>query len=219
MVKKIILICILTSVIVGGQDWRTRQYIHAVVADSAGTMRGTVSDTADVVRTEYGSGDNTVKGIIRDTATVVWSDSVPTIRGEIRDTINGWWGDTSSVILRKDGTVPLTNDWAMGDYDITGLEKIETDSATIGDLTVSSKLTSTSVTRGQATFTADALDDTVAGIIGVSTNSIILLTPKMAKALTGQLSWTYLNTDSILVRVLAADTVARQVTYSWFRIE
>jgi peptidoglycan/xylan/chitin deacetylase (PgdA/CDA1 family) len=73
--------------------------------------------------------------------------------------------------------------------------------------------------RGQATFTAVCLIDTVE-VAGVTTNSFVFLTVKSTTTPTSDLSWAYLNTDSITVHCLAADTALLRVNpYCWFRIE
>lgn len=87
------------------------------------------------------------------------------------------------------------------------------------NVTIEGTITSTSVTRGQASFTRNVIVDTVPGVTGVSTNSFILLTAKKSTALTGGLTWTYLAAESILVHVLAADTTGAALTYCWFRVE
>jgi hypothetical protein len=87
------------------------------------------------------------------------------------------------------------------------------------ELDVAERITGSSLTRGQATFSAVCLIDTVV-VAGVTTNSFVFLTVKSTTAPTSDLSWAYLNTDSITVHCLAADTVLLRINpYCWFRIE
>jgi len=74
-----------------------------------GLIRGEIGDTSDIVRGQISDSCNQVRDEIRDTSTVVWNDS-------------------AVVALRKDGSVALTANWAAGDFDITGLEKVGADS-------------------------------------------------------------------------------------------
>jgi hypothetical protein len=97
--------------------------------------------------------------------------------------------------------------------------KIESNTVIQGNFTARGLIASTSITRGQATFTRNTIVDTVPGVTGVSTNSFITVTGKMGAALNSGLTWEYLNTDSILVHILEDDTTGQAVTYCWIRME
>ena len=94
MMKRIIVVLNLFAFCVFAQDHRVRRYVKTMIDNSEVEMHGIISDTSDIVRTEYGSGDNAVRDEIRDTSTTVWNDSIPTIRGEIRDTSTIVWNDS-----------------------------------------------------------------------------------------------------------------------------
>jgi hypothetical protein len=55
------------------------------------------------------------------------NDTTAILRGAMTDSANDVWNDSAVVALRKAGTVALTGNWNAGDYDITGLEKLEAD--------------------------------------------------------------------------------------------
>jgi parallel beta-helix repeat protein len=119
--------------------------------------------------------------------------------------------------LRQQVSSPNKADTGTVYYDAHDTLHIEAEDGDV--IKISGIIASTNTTRGQATFSAICLIDTVI-VSGVTTNSFVFLTVKSTTAPTSDLSWAYLNTDSITVHCLAADTaMLRQNPYSWFRIE
>jgi len=51
----------------------------------------------------------------------------PIVWTTFRDTATAVFNDSVDAVVRIDGTNALTGDWAAGDYDITGLERVEAD--------------------------------------------------------------------------------------------
>ena len=150
--KWFVLLVAMLATFIYAQDARTRAYIHAMLVDSAAVMRKTMHDTADVVRSD--------------------------MRGESRDSIIAVWNDSAVVVLRKDGSVALTANWAAGDFDITGLEKVETDTLTVGvDAVITGNTTTDSVDAqhvvGDVHVTTDSIDaQHLAADVHITTDSI-----------------------------------------------
>ena len=150
--KWFVLLVAMLATFIYAQDARTRAYIHAMLVDSAAVMRKTMHDTADVVRSD--------------------------MRGESRDSIIAVWNDSAVVVLRKDGSVALTANWAAGDFDITGLEKVETDTLTVGvDAVITGNTTTDSVDAqhvvGDVHVTTDSVDaQHLAADVHITTDSI-----------------------------------------------
>jgi len=91
-------------------------------------------------------------------------------------------GDSTAVVrtdmLNEGGTNPLADDWAAGDYDITGLEKVEADSLTINtDATITGNVIADSVDAQHVVadvhVATDSLDvQHIAADVHITTDSI-----------------------------------------------
>ena len=78
------------------------------------------------------SSHDTLVAFIGGTRAVVYPASGSGIAANVvRDTVNAWWGDTADVVVLVDGTNPLTANWAAGEFDITGLEKVDAETVMV----------------------------------------------------------------------------------------
>jgi hypothetical protein len=72
-------------------------------------------------------------GLVAGDNAVTWADLATTTQDSIQrgeqayDSVTAW---DNGILLWADGSVPLTANWAAGDFDITGVEAIESDSGT-----------------------------------------------------------------------------------------
>ena len=107
-----------------GSGW-SRDSVNAWWGDSSGsyTPADKVRDTSTVV---YTDSISVIRGELRDTSTAVWNDSASVIRSElsladVRDTINTWWADSQSVMRAEmtDSAEDVWNDSFYVTHEIT----------------------------------------------------------------------------------------------------
>jgi hypothetical protein len=82
-----------------------------------------LNDTLDIYR--HWGVIRIIDTVNNDTA--IWNDDSIYVPFGHFDSLANCKFDTLADFLLKDGSIALTGDWAAGDFDVTGLEKIEAD--------------------------------------------------------------------------------------------